>query len=109
MADRIEHEIDTIGVPLLMHPELADPPPLGLTPPTRADLDRRAAAFGLRFGPAVPDDWVMAAVHSHEAAAAPPAAADALADRIEREIDHTLAAAGIPWDGGDGDSNDEQT
>jgi hypothetical protein len=102
-ADRIEHEMDMIGAPFVTQPELADPPALGSTPLTRADIDQRAAAFGLRFGAAVPDDRVLAAVHTREAEAAPPAAADALADRIERELDGTVAAAGIPWAGGDGD------
>jgi hypothetical protein len=102
-ADRIEHEMDMIGGPFVTQPELADPPALGSAPLTRADIDQRAAVFGLRFGAAVPDDRVLAAVHTREGEAAPPAAADALADRIEREIDGTVAAAGIPWAGGDSD------
>jgi hypothetical protein len=105
LADRIEQEIDGIGLPLVAQPELGNPPPLGLGAPTRAELDRRAAGLGLRFGPAVPDDTVLAAVHSQESDAAPPAAADALADRMEREIDGTLSAANIPWNGG-GDAMD---
>jgi hypothetical protein len=101
VADRIEQEIDGIGLPLVAQPELGDPPPLGPGAPTRADLDQRAAGLGLRFGPAVPDDRVLAAVHSQESDAAPPMAADALGDRMEREIDGTLGAANIPWNGGD--------
>lgn len=104
-ADRIEQEMDTIGAPLLAQPETAEPPPLGLAPPSRPELDQRAAAFGVRFGAAVPDDRVLLAVHANEGAAAPPAAADALADRIEREIDGTVAGAGIPWSGGDVDGD----
>jgi hypothetical protein len=101
VADRIDQEINGIGLPLVAQPELGNPPPLGLGAPTRADLDQRAAGLGLSFAPAVPDDRVLAAVHSQESAAAPPAAADALADRMEREIDGTLSAANIPWTGGD--------
>ena len=106
-ADRIEHEMDTIGASLVAEPGSADPPPLGSAPLTRASLDQRAAQFGLRFGPAVPDDRVLSAVHVNEGDAAPPAAAEALADRIEREIDGTLTAAGLPWTGGRDDVADE--
>jgi hypothetical protein len=106
-ADRIEHEMDVIGAPLVAQPGAADPPPLGSAPLTRASIDQRAARFGLRFGPAVPDDRVLAAVHKHEGDAAPPAAAAALADRIEREIDGTVSAAGVPWGGGDDDVANE--
>jgi hypothetical protein len=106
-ADRIEHEMDTIAAPLVAKPGAADPPPLGLGPLTRADLDQRAARFGVRFGPAVPDDRVLSAVDVNEANAAPPAAADALANRIEREIDGTLAGAGVPWTGGNDDATNE--
>jgi hypothetical protein len=101
VADRIEREMDMIGAPFLTRPETADPPPLGLEPLTRASLDQRAARFGLRFGPAVPDYTVLAAVHTQEGDAAPPAAADALADRMEREIDQAVRGAGIAWTGGD--------
>lgn len=101
VADRIEREIDMIGVPLVTQPQAADPPPLGLEPLTRASLDQRAARFGLRFGPAVPDHTVLAAVHTQEGDAAPPAAADALADRMEREIDQIVGRAGVAWAGGD--------
>lgn len=102
-ADRIEHEMDTIGAPLVAQPDAGDPPPLGLEPFTRASLDQRAARFGLRFGPAVPDDQVLTTVHVRESDGAPPAAADAFADRIEREMDGTLTGAGIPWVGGEDD------
>jgi hypothetical protein len=101
VADRIEREMDMIGAPFLTRPEAADPPPLGLEPLTRASIDQRAARFGLRFGPAVPDHILLAAVHTQEGDAAPPAAADALADRMEREIDQIMDGAGVPWTGGD--------
>jgi hypothetical protein len=96
VADRIEHEIDTIGLPLLQHPENDAPPPQGLAPLTRDAIGARADRLGIPYTAATPSDELLANIHSIDAAAAPPAAFPALADHIERDIDQMGALANLP-------------
>jgi hypothetical protein len=95
-ADRIEQEIDGIGMPLLQYPDADAPPPQGIEPLTRAGVEARADRLGVPYGPQVPSDQLLASLHSAEAAAAPAAAAPALADHIERDIDQMGALANLP-------------
>jgi len=108
LADRIEHAIDTIGLPLLHDPETDAPPPQGREPLTRAGLEQRAARLGGAPLAALPSDWLLAAIHSREADAAPQAASAALADHIERDIDQAGALAGIPSFSEDSDDTADQ-
>lgn len=96
MADRIEQEMDRIGLNLLQYPESDAPPPQGLAPLTRAGIGARADRLGIPYAAASPGDQLLAQIHANEAEAAPSAAAPALADHIERDIDQVGALAHLP-------------
>jgi hypothetical protein len=98
-ADGIEREMNAIGVPLLRDPDGATPPPEAAMPLSRPELMGRAAALRLDAYPEARPTALMAQIHEHEAETAPPQAADALADRQEREIDQAAGEAGLPWAG----------
>lgn len=96
LADRIEHEMDTIAIPMLSDPAADAPPPVAPLPLSRDALDRHAWTLGLPYTPNRSDHAVLADIHEAEADAAPPEAADALADRMERDIDGAARLANIP-------------
>ena len=96
VADRIENEMDTIGLPLLRNPEADAPPPQGLAPLTRNAIEARASRLGIPYTADTPSDQLVADIHSTDAAAAPPAAAATLANHIERDIDQMGALASLP-------------
>jgi len=96
LADRIEHEMDSIGLPLLRNPEADAPPPQGLEPLTRGAIEARADRLAIPYTAGTPSDQLLADIHSIDAAAAPPAAFPALADHIERDIDQVGTIANLP-------------
>lgn len=95
LADRIEHEIDTVGLPLMQNPK-ADAPPQRLMPLTRAGLEIRGDRLGIPYTTDTPSDQLLVDTHSIDAMRAPPSAAPALADHIERDIDQMAALANLP-------------